>query len=57
MDLGDFGILEVFNPSGKMKGLLAGMVIEKNSKHRALVSVRIQKILEAISSSRWQGGR
>lgn len=56
VDLGDFGTVEVFNNTGTT-GLLAGMVIEKNSRHRALVSVRIHKILEAISSVRQQAGR
>lgn len=48
VDLGDVYSMDMFESATPFAGRLAGMVIEMHKTHRALVAVRIQKIIQAI---------
>ena len=48
LDLGDFSSTEAYARDPTGSALLAGMVIEYHRKHRALVSVRIDTVMNGI---------
>jgi hypothetical protein len=52
VDLGSLASISEYGHGRQCKGMLAGMVIEKHEKHRALVAVKIGTICEAIRRQR-----
>lgn len=50
IDLGNFAAIETYDTKSSFYGRLAGVLIERNKKHRAIISVKIQKVLQAIRS-------
>lgn len=49
IDLGKFDTVEVADPMHAISPRLAGMVIEYHENHKALASIKIQKIIEALA--------
>jgi len=49
IDIGNFSDMTEYADGRECKGLLAGMIIEKNKKHRALIAIKIQYIVDAIT--------
>lgn len=52
IDLGNFSSASAYDSRSRCVGMLCGMVIEKNKKHRALVGIKIEYIVNAIRRQR-----
>jgi len=49
IDLGNFSEISTYEQGKECDGRLAGMIIEKNKKYKALVAIKIEVVIRAIS--------